>query len=132
MELNSVTNSQSKSFTTAVEQEGLSNEDFMKLFLTQLQNQDPTKPMDTQSMLDQTMQMSTIEANNTNIKALESMKNSFNSSQMLGSVDLIGKHIDIGDNGVTLSNQLANSPYQNTNTSERPRTLCLSTAPVGF
>lgn len=103
MEITSNTQADLQGFTTAVEQEALSNEDFMKLFLTQLQNQDPTKPMDTQSMLDQTMQMSTIEANNTNIKALEQMKNAFSSAQMVSSLDLIGKKIDIGDTSVELA-----------------------------
>ena len=96
---NNINNS---NFQTAVEKESLSNDDFMKLLLTELKYQDPTKPMDSKAMIDQTMQMSTIEANNTNVKALTSMQNSFASTQMLNSVSLIGKHIDTGNRDLNL------------------------------
>jgi flagellar basal-body rod modification protein FlgD len=100
-----ITNNQvvsNSSMQTAVEQESLSNDDFLKLILTELKYQDPTKPMDTKAMIDQTMQMSTIEANNTNIKALINMQNSFASTQMMNSVNLIGKYIDTGNRDISL------------------------------
>jgi len=101
---NNINNS---NFQTAVEKESLSNDDFMKLLLTELKYQDPTKPMDSKAMIDQTMQMSTIEANNTNVKALTSMQNSFASTQMLNSVSLIGKHIDTGNRDLNLQDSIS-------------------------
>ncbi len=103
MEITNATTLSSSSYQTAVEQESLSNDDFMQLLLTELKYQDPTKPMDTKAMIDQTMQMSTIEANNANAKAMVDMQNSFASTQMLNSVNLIGKHIDTGDRSINLS-----------------------------
>ena len=41
----------------------LSNEEFLQLFLVELQYQDPTEPMDTQNILEQTSQLATLEAN---------------------------------------------------------------------
>jgi flagellar basal-body rod modification protein FlgD len=41
----------------------LGNEEFLQLFLTELQYQDPTEPMDTQNILEQTSQLATLEAN---------------------------------------------------------------------
>jgi flagellar basal-body rod modification protein FlgD len=107
MEITNNTNVSNAQFQTAVEKESLSNDDFMKLLLTELKYQDPTKPMDTQAMIDQTMQMSQIEANNANVKALASMQSSFTSSQMLNSVNIIGKHIDTGNRDIKLENSVS-------------------------
>ena len=65
---------------------GLSTDDFMKLFLAQLQNQDPTKPMDDSQMLSQLSQM-------TQVQTLQHVQKTLSGSQLAQSSALIGKHV---------------------------------------
>jgi flagellar basal-body rod modification protein FlgD len=65
---------------------GLTTDDFMKLFLAQLQNQDPTKPMDDSQMLSQLSQMSMIQT-------FENLQKTLSGAQLAQSSALIGKHV---------------------------------------
>jgi flagellar basal-body rod modification protein FlgD len=65
---------------------GLTTDDFMKLFLAQLQNQDPTKPVDDQQMLSQLSQMSQIQT-------LQNVQKALAGSQLAQSSALIGKNV---------------------------------------
>lgn len=91
------------SFTTAVSNDKLTNEDFLKLMLTELKYQDPTKPMDSQQMLHDQMQMSTIETNMATIEAMQSLSASFAQNALSNAVNMIGKIVEngeIGEDGV--------------------------------
>lgn len=59
----------------------LSNEAFMRLFLEQLKNQDPTSPMETQEILTQTAQLTQVEAQEKMKKAMEDMTTTMKSMQ---------------------------------------------------
>ena len=65
---------------------GLSTDDFMKLFLAQLQNQDPTKPMDDSQMLNELSQM-------TQVQTLQQVQQALQGSQLAQSSALIGKNV---------------------------------------
>jgi flagellar basal-body rod modification protein FlgD len=65
---------------------GLNTDDFMKLFLAQMQNQDPTKPMDDSQMLSELSQM-------TQISTLQSVEKALAGTQLAQSSALIGKHV---------------------------------------
>ncbi len=65
---------------------GLNPDDFMKLFLAQLQNQDPTSPMDDSQMLSQLSQMSMIQT-------LQEVEKALAGSQLAQSAAFIGKHV---------------------------------------
>ena len=65
---------------------GLTTDDFMKLFLAQLQNQDPTKPVDDQQMLSQLSMMSQIQT-------LQNVEKALAGSQLAQSSALIGKTV---------------------------------------
>ena len=65
---------------------GLSTNDFMNLFLAQLQNQDPTQPMDDSQMLSQLSQMSEIQT-------LQGVQTALAGSQLAQSSALIGKNV---------------------------------------
>ncbi len=108
MEISTSSNTSNIDFQTVVEQESLSNDDFMQLLLTELKYQDPTDPMDSKSMLDQTLQMSTIEANNSNVKALANLESSYAATERLSSIDLIGKYIETGDQNIELEDSVSN------------------------
>ena len=64
----------------------LSTDDFMKLFLAQMENQDPTKPMDDSQMLSELSQM-------TQVSTLQQVQKSLDGSQLAQSSALIGKHV---------------------------------------
>lgn len=85
--------------TTAVSNDNLTNDDFLKLMLEELKLQDPTKPMDSAAMLDSQMQMSTIETNLSTIKAMESLTTSFTQMALAGATDLIGRVVENGEYG---------------------------------
>lgn len=59
----------------------LNNEAFMRLFLEQLKNQDPTAPMETQEILTQTAQLTQVEAQEKMKKAMEDMTATMQSMQ---------------------------------------------------
>nr|WP_321267316.1 flagellar hook capping FlgD N-terminal domain-containing protein [uncultured Sulfurimonas sp.] len=88
--------------TAAVEDKTiLGKDDFMTLLLVELQNQDPTEPMDSEKILTQTSQLASLEsAENTN-KALEDLAASLTSSQNFSSISAIGKTADLGSNAIS-------------------------------
>jgi len=88
-----------QSYTAAVSNDGLTNDDFLKLMLEELKLQDPTKPMDSASMLDSQMQMSSIQTNLSTIEAMESLKNSFSQMALATSTDVIGRIVEDGNMG---------------------------------
>ncbi|MDA8429063.1 MAG: flagellar hook assembly protein FlgD [Geobacteraceae bacterium] len=77
---------------------GLSSDDFLKLFVAQLQNQDPLAPQDPAAMLTQLSQMTMVEqANNTNT-ALNNLLTAQNNSTSINSVSFIGKTVTANGN----------------------------------
>lgn len=81
---------------------GMTSEDFMKLLVTQLQNQDPSNPMDSDQLLNQVSQMRSLQAN----LELESALKGLTLSQQLSSAsDLIGKTVTAvtGDQNVEVT-----------------------------
>lgn len=86
-------------YTSAISNDKLTNDDFLKLMLTELQMQDPTKPMDSQNMLQSQMQMSAIETNLQTIEAMKSLQQSFAQSALAQSANLIGSIVENGEYG---------------------------------
>lgn len=72
---------------------GLNKDDFMKLFITQLQYQDPLKPQDPSAMLDQLSQMSLVEQSYNTNTALKNLLTAQNNSTTMNSVSFIGKNV---------------------------------------
>jgi flagellar basal-body rod modification protein FlgD len=64
----------------------LSSSDFMNLFLAQLQNQDPTQPVDDSQMLDELSQM-------TQVSTLQGVQTALQGSQLSETSALIGKNV---------------------------------------
>lgn len=89
------TSSASSSAATSVY--GLGKDDFFKLFLAQLQNQDPTSPMDDTQMVSQLAQFSMIEM-------LQQLTSAMQGSQLAQASALIGQTVtgtDTGGNELT-------------------------------
>ncbi|MCK9336411.1 MAG: hypothetical protein M0P43_01140 [Arcobacteraceae bacterium] len=89
------------SYTAAISNDKLTNDDFLKLMLTELQMQDPTKPMDSANMLQSQMQMSAIETNLQTIETMKALQQSFAQSALAQSANLIGSIVENGEYGDT-------------------------------
>jgi len=85
----------------------LGKDDFLTLLLAQLQQQDPTTPTDTETILTQTSQLATLEASENTNKSLEelsvTLNQSLTNSNQFATVSAIGKIADLGGNSVLLS-----------------------------
>lgn len=84
------------SYTTGVSNDKLTNDDFLKLMLTELKYQDPTKPMDSASMMDSQLQMSSIETNLEMANAMKSLQQSFTQTSLSSATNVMGRTIENG------------------------------------
>ena len=85
--------------------------DFLKLLMTQLQNQDPTTPMDTSQFTAQLVQFSSVEQQvniNTGVQSLIQLAQSNN---VLQSSALIGKTVTASTNQISLQNKTGNIQF---------------------
>jgi flagellar basal-body rod modification protein FlgD len=76
---------------------------FMKLLITQLQNQDPLNPMDNAAMTSQLAQLSTVTGINKVNATLESLRADQADSAAMGALNLIGKGVLVEGKGIKLS-----------------------------
>ncbi|MBN2816278.1 MAG: flagellar hook capping protein [Campylobacterales bacterium] len=98
--LNAATNTETATSTNVKDKTALGKDDFMTLLLVELQNQDPTEPMDSEKILTQTSQLAALEsAENTN-KALEELAASLSSTQQFSTISAIGKTADLASNAI--------------------------------
>jgi flagellar basal-body rod modification protein FlgD len=81
-------------YTTAVSNDELESEDFLTLMLTELSLQDPTNPVDSSSMVDNQLQLSTLEANIATIEAMESLQATFEQTALSSASSLIGNIVE--------------------------------------
>lgn len=111
----SSTTSTTTSAAAAMKQElGMNKDDFLKLFIAQLQNQDPLSPQDPTEMLGQLAQLTQVEQAYNTTTALNNLLSAQNNNLALNSVGLIGKDIVAlgsqlnfdGTNAVSLSYQM--------------------------
>jgi len=72
---------------------GMNKDDFMKLFIAQLQYQDPLAPQDPSAMLDQLSQLSLVEQSYNSNTALNNLLTAQNNSISLTAVSFIGKDV---------------------------------------
>lgn len=84
-------------YTSQVDNGQLTTDDFLTLMLEELKLQDPTKPMDSQRMLDTQMQMTGIETNLATIEAMTAMQTAFNQSAFSNAANVIGRNIENGN-----------------------------------
>jgi len=80
---------------------GMNKDDFMKLFIAQLQYQDPLKPQDPSAMLDQLSQLSLVEQSYNTNTTLSNLLAAQNNSITMNSVSFIGKDVKAYGNAVT-------------------------------
>jgi len=78
----------------------LGKNDFMKLLLTELQYQDPTKPTDTAKILTQTSQLASLESANNTSDALKKLSASLGNAQQFSTIAAIGKTAYLGSDSI--------------------------------
>jgi len=76
---------------------------FMKLFLKQLEMQDPTDPMDTDKMLEQTAYLSTMEMNTNMQKTINTLAKTLTATNELSTLSAIGKMADTGNRYINIT-----------------------------
>lgn len=79
----------------------LGKDDFMQLLLVELQHQDPTEPMDSDKILNQTSELASLEASENTTKALEQLSTSLAQTQEFSIIAAIGKTADLGSDAIT-------------------------------
>ncbi|ABS21686.1 flagellar hook assembly protein FlgD [Bacillus cytotoxicus] len=71
----------------------MGKDDFLKLFLTSLQYQDPFNAMDMDQMMNQMSQMSLMEQVQNMTKAVNALKDTVNTTALDGGMKFLGKYI---------------------------------------
>jgi flagellar basal-body rod modification protein FlgD len=107
---------------------GLNKDDFMKLFIAQLQYQDPLKPQDPSAMLEQLSQMSLVEQAYNSNTALNNLLTAQNNSISMSSVSFIGKNVKATGNSVPFDGTTAASLQFNLAVPSSAATVTISDA----
>ena len=76
--------------------------DFLNLLMTQLQNQDPTSPMDTNQFTSQLVQYSSVEQQINTNSNLQTLIQATQSNTILQSSSMIGKQVDVTSDHLAL------------------------------
>ena len=107
---------------------GMNKDDFLKLFIEQLKNQDPLKPTDADQMLSQLSQLTQVEqAYNTNTN-LTNLLAAQNNSNTMTSVSFIGKTIKANGNSVSFDGASPSSLQFNLSVPTDTATVTISNA----
>lgn len=88
-----LSNVQNQNQTQSTGSNTLGKDDFLKLLMTQLENQDPTSPMDDQQFISQMATFSTLEQITNMSTSINNLVNSQNQNQFLQASSLIGKEV---------------------------------------
>lgn len=91
--ISGISTSETAVSTADAEAKKLGRDDFLKMFLAQLKNQDPLNPMESQEFSSQLAQFSSLEQLFNVNDTLQSMKTSQEDSSRLQALDFIGKEI---------------------------------------
>jgi flagellar basal-body rod modification protein FlgD len=97
--------------TDTLDNSKLTSTDFLNMYLKELSMQDPMDPMDSQKMLDQTMQMTTIEQANSQMEKTDEMITILNKNYMQQFTGIIGRTVNTNLDTVTLVNDGDNSVF---------------------
>ena len=79
----------------------LTEQDFLQLFIKQLQYQDPLNPMDSSQMLTQMAQLNTVQAMNDMTQSIKNME----AANSLQAASLIGKKVETQGNSLSIDGQ---------------------------
>ncbi|NPA95009.1 MAG: hypothetical protein GXO58_06240, partial [Thermodesulfobacteria bacterium] len=92
-------------YETREEHASLSKDDFMELFVTQLQYQDPMNPMESADMASQVAQFNMVDLMYKNNDALESMVNAQNLASSVTAISLLGHRVEYPGSKIFITDQ---------------------------
>ena len=98
--------------SAALQQLGSNFNDFLKLLTTQLQNQDPTSPMDANQFTQELVEFTGVQqqvATNTSLSQLISLQQT---SQIEQASNLVGKSVSVTSSEITLQNSAGEVTFQ--------------------
>lgn len=78
--------------------EGFTKDDFMKIFLKQMQMQSPLKPYDSSAMLQQMSQLTSLSATENLDKTIKGLNESIGKSQVVTASQIIGRKVQVVNN----------------------------------
>jgi len=91
------------STTTPTANEAGSTDRFLKLLVTQMQNQDPLNPMDNAQITSQMAQISTVDGITALNKTVQGLNTQFAQMQALQGAALVGHNVTVEGSGLTIS-----------------------------
>ena len=97
---------------TALQQLGSNFNDFLSLLTTQLQNQDPTSPMDTNQFTSELVQFTGVQQQVATNSSLSTLIGLQQTSQVLQSSELVGKSVSVTSTQLSLQNSSAKITFQ--------------------
>lgn len=109
---------------TAITGLGGNYKDFLKLLMTQLQNQNPTAPMDTNQFTSQLVQFASVEQQINTNSSLTQLIQATQSGTLLQSSSLVGKTVQVTGDSVSLQNGKAGIDF----TTAAPQTVNIAIA----
>lgn len=86
-------NTSKYNYTTEKDNSTLGKDAFLQILITQLQNQDPTNPMDDREFIAQMAQFSSLEQMQNMTKAMENLLISQQQTQLMSYTNFIGKEV---------------------------------------
>ena len=90
----------------------LDKDAFLKLFIKELEMQDPTDPMDTDKMLEQTSSLTQLEMNQNMVKTLDKLASQLNQSQTINTINAIGKMADTGNRYINITDDDTSKSFE--------------------
>jgi flagellar basal-body rod modification protein FlgD len=82
---------------------GMNKDDFLQLFMTQLQNQDPLAPQDSSQFIGQLAQLTQLEQSYNSNTNLQNLLTAQNNANTLSAVSFIGKDVTALESQMTLT-----------------------------
>ena len=90
----------------------LDKDAFLKLFIEQLKMQDPTDPMDTDKMLEQTAYLSTMEMNNNMQNTLKTLSQKLQMQSEFNTISAIGKMADTKNRFINVTDKDTSKSFE--------------------
>jgi flagellar basal-body rod modification protein FlgD len=101
-------------------------QDFLSMLMTQLQNQDPSSPMDTNQFTTELVQFSSVEQQITTNSSLTQLIQLTQSGEILNSASLVGHQVEVTSNSIPLQNSSGTVNF--TTTTAEPVTINIADA----
>lgn len=100
--INNLMQNSRESGSSQKDQDIMGKDDFLQLLVTQLENQDPLKPMDPEQMSAQLAQFSSLEQLTNISESMEGLETMAGSMDQARALDMLGKEIRLEGNSFTL------------------------------